>query len=133
MIKYDTTNKRGGLMKITIIVGMVLIVFLLTTCETNSTILLNIEGVVTDDTNSSPISDVRIILYEGTGFGSLFLVNVFTNQDGQYSLNYSSKKSDNMFQRFFLEANKPGYTSEYAEVQRTEEIQIINFQLKSSH
>jgi hypothetical protein len=133
MMMYDIKSKKGVLMKITIIVGMVLIVFLLTTCETNSTISLNIEGVVTDDTNSSPISDARIILYESTGFGSSFLVNVFTNQDGQYSLNYSSKKSDNMFQSLFLEANKPGYTSEYEDVQRTEEIQIINFQLKPSH
>ena len=129
MMRYNIQNKRGGSMRIKI-AGIFIIVLLIASCDTNSTIVLNIKGVVTDDTNSSPISDARIILYESTGFGSISLVNVFTNQEGQYSLNYSSKKSDNMFQSFFLEANKPGYTSEYEEVQKTEETQIINFQLK---
>jgi hypothetical protein len=67
---------------------------------------------------------------ESTGFGSYNTEDVRTNQDGQYSLCYSTKETDNFFRGFYLVARKNGYEEKSIKVQRKSDIQIINFQLE---
>jgi 5-hydroxyisourate hydrolase-like protein (transthyretin family) len=94
-----------------------------------SKILLHIEGMVTDKMSGSPINNASVSLHESTGFGSYNKANVRTNQKGQYSLYYSAKDTDNFFRGLYLVAWKTGYLEKSAKVQRTANVQIINFQL----
>jgi 5-hydroxyisourate hydrolase-like protein (transthyretin family) len=115
---------------------VLLIAFILVACEKqtpvgpDSKIMLHFKGVVIDKTNGSPINNASISLHESTGFGSYDKANVHTDQKGQYSLYYSTKETDNFFRGLYLVARKTGYLQKSAKVQRTDNIQIINFQLE---
>ena len=96
-------------------------------------ITLHIQGIVTDETNGSPVSDASIYLYESSllGFESYLRVSVKTNQEGRYTLNYFIGYSENVLFGYYIEAQKDGYlNSKWVQVQYTSNTQIIDFQLE---
>lgn len=91
---------------------------------------LHIEGLVTLD--GLPKSEARIVLRD-YGSGSVYseLKEVFTREDGRYSMGYELRGDTSRYRLVLYASPPPGTGANSFDVRITEEIQTINFEFFS--
>ena len=134
---YTIESEREDSMKIKITLGMLFLMIFLPLCKKETPaepvvvpFNLHIEGSVT--VNGLPANEVRIVLRDyGSGSVYSILKEVYTDEDGRYSIKYGLQGDTSRF-RLYLYAFPPQDSgSSFFEVRITEELQIINFEFQT--
>ncbi|MGD9346463.1 MAG: hypothetical protein PVH84_11400 [Candidatus Aminicenantes bacterium] len=124
-------------MKIKIILCLLFLLIFITFCdEENPTepsvelFNLHIEGLVTLD--GLPKDGVRIVLRD-YGSGSVYseLTEVYTDDDGRYSLQYALRGDISRYRLVLYAVPAPGSGTNFVNVSITEDVQTINFEFSS--
>jgi 5-hydroxyisourate hydrolase-like protein (transthyretin family) len=131
---YTIESERKNSMKIKITLGMLFLMIFLQLCKKETpaepvVVLFNlhIEGLVTVD--GLPANEVSIVLRD-YGSGSVYseLKEVYTDEDGRYSIKYGLQGDTSRFRLYIYAFPPQGSGSSFFDVSITEELQIINFE-----
>jgi 5-hydroxyisourate hydrolase-like protein (transthyretin family) len=131
---YTIESEREDSMKIKITLGMLFLMIFLPLCKKETPaepvvvpFNLHIEGSVT--VNGLPANEVSIVLRDyGSGSVYSILIEVYTDEDGRYSIKYGLQGDTSRFRLYLYAFPLQGSGSSFFEVRITEELQIINFE-----
>lgn len=132
-------------LKLILIPPVLLMLIFLVTCESpfyeaphyDEAQTLRITGTITDANSGLPIADATVELYYlDTNHSNRGVKSTKTGQEGLYYMEYQGSRwivdssSPFLLKRLlYLRAMKEGYSSRDSQIQNTESLQTINFQL----